>query len=375
MSSRRISAFGVRGGSAFVIALLSLSIASAQRLYWLGTLGEGTLAEGTGVSADGRVVVGFSATQETINYRAFSWSASTGITQLETPSTDRGSYARGVSADGEVIAGYRVNAQGRFVPVRWVNGTLQNIPLPAQGIWGYANGISGDGNTIVGQFSLGAGRLRAFRYHPSTGSVDLGALSSTDVSEALGASYDGSVIVGYSENLSTGPRAVIWTSTGNIQDISQGHSSRAFAVTPDGEVVVGSYGAGNQAIAFRWSASRGFESLGTFEGTSWTRPLAVAQGGTVIVGEAILDSNDLVAVRWIEGVGWQNLNLVYESLLAPESVLLRATGISPDGRYIVGFGYNSLTERGEAWLLDTIPEPTSLLFLACGLTVLLKRRR
>ncbi len=83
----------------------------------------------------------------------------------------------------------------------------------------------------------------------------------------------------------------------------------------------------------------------------------------------------MIAVRWIEGVGWQDLNLVYESLLAPESVLLRATGVSPDGRYIVGFGYNSLTDRGEAWLLDTVPEPTSLLVLACGLTAFLRRRR
>lgn len=200
-------------------------------------------------------------------------------------------------------------------------------------------------------------------------------MSSTDISEALGASYDGSVIVGYSENLATGPRAVIWTSAGGIQDISQGVASRAFSVTPDGEVVVGSYGAGNQAIAFRWTASGGFESLGTFEGTNWTRPLAITEGSTVIVGEAILESNDMIAVRWIEGVGWQDLNLVYESLLAPESVLLRATGVSADGRYIVGFGYNSLTDRGEAWLLDTVPEPNSLLILACGLTALLKRRR
>ncbi len=118
MTAQRTFTFGVRIGSALVIALLSLSIASSQTLYWLGTLGEGTLAEGTGVSADGRIVVGFSATQETVNYRAFSWSVSTGITQLETPPTDRGSYAQGVSADGEVIVGYRVNAQGRFVPAR-----------------------------------------------------------------------------------------------------------------------------------------------------------------------------------------------------------------------------------------------------------------
>lgn len=49
----------------------------------------------------------------------------------------------------------------------------------------------------------------------------------------------------------------------------------------------------------------------------------------------------------------QNLNQIYASLLADGSFLVDACGISPDGRYIVGSGYNAATQRYEAYLLDT----------------------
>jgi hypothetical protein len=49
----------------------------------------------------------------------------------------------------------------------------------------------------------------------------------------------------------------------------------------------------------------------------------------------------------------ENLNITYASLLTPGSFLWDARAISPDGRYIVGSGYNAATGRSEAFLLDT----------------------
>jgi hypothetical protein len=46
-------------------------------------------------------------------------------------------------------------------------------------------------------------------------------------------------------------------------------------------------------------------------------------------------------------------DLTYASQLTDGSVLEVARAISPDGRYIVGWGYNAATNRTEAFLLDT----------------------
>ncbi|CUU03161.1 PEP-CTERM protein-sorting domain-containing protein [Armatimonadetes bacterium GBS] len=71
----------------------------------------------------------------------------------------------------------------------------------------------------------------------------------------------------------------------------------------------------------------------------------------------------------------ENLNLTYARLLTDGSVLLAARAISPDGRYIVGYGLNAPTGRIEAFLLDTVPEPASLMALSAGLAGLLGLRR
>jgi hypothetical protein len=49
----------------------------------------------------------------------------------------------------------------------------------------------------------------------------------------------------------------------------------------------------------------------------------------------------------------QDLNQLYAALLQNGSVLEEAYSISPNGRYIVGLGYNAATGRNEAFLLDT----------------------
>jgi hypothetical protein len=65
------------------------------------------------------------------------------------------------------------------------------------------------------------------------------------------------------------------------------------------------------------------------------------------------------AFRWTASGGMEDLNTTYARLLTNGSVLWLARAISPNGRYIVGQGYNAATGRHEAFLLETCPSGDS----------------
>jgi probable HAF family extracellular repeat protein len=114
--------------------------------------------------------------------------------------------------------------------------------------------------------------------------------------------------------------------------------------------------------------------LGTLGGDE-SVAYGVSADGLVVVGGAWNAAGDYRAFRWTAAGGMEDLNTTYASLLTDGSVLLVASAISPDGRYIVGVGGNAATGRLEAFLLDTVPEPASLLALGAGLVGLLGLRR
>jgi probable HAF family extracellular repeat protein len=132
-----------------------------------------------------------------------------------------------------------------------------------------------------------------------------------------------------------------------------GGGSEAYGVSADGSVVVGwARNAAGQERAFRWTAARGMQDLGTLGGDGgWAN--AVSADGSVVVGWAYNAAGQKRAFRWTAAGGMEDLNLTYAHLLTDGSVLLEAHAISPDGRYIVGRGYNAATGREEAFLLDT----------------------
>jgi len=139
-----------------------------------------------------------------------------------------------------------------------------------------------------------------------------------------------------------------------------GDRSWAYAVSADGSVVVGkSENAAGRFHAFRWTESGGMQDLGTLPGGRYSYAFAVSADGSVVVGWATNAAGYDRAFRWTASGGMQDLNTTYASLLGNGSELRSAYAISPDGRYIVGRGWNAATGRYEAYLLDTGPRCTA----------------
>jgi len=155
--------------------------------------GNSEFSEARGVNANGQVIVGDSINANGI-YQAFTWQGGS-MTALTSPYVDSASYAYGVSAAGSVVVGYVGN---QSQAVRWVNGT----PSLLSGI-AAAYGVSANGNVLVG-FSIPSSTPVAVRWTPAPGSQSIQSLltaagvsvSGWTLTNALGVSADGTTITG-----------------------------------------------------------------------------------------------------------------------------------------------------------------------------------
>ena len=111
------------------------------------------------------------------------------------------------------------------------------------------------------------------------------------------------------------------------------------------------------ATAPSWSQTLTW--LGTLLGYDRSEAFGVSADGSVVVGGAENADRQSRAFRWTAAGGMENLNITYASLLTDGSQIVLPNAISPDGRYIVGSGYNAATGRNEAFLLDTGPRCTA----------------
>jgi len=188
---------------------------------------------------------------------------------------------------------------------------------------------------------------------PQGGLFDLG-IPAGSFSDAFGLSADGSIAVGWASRAGGLDAAFRWTATGGAQDLMGGAHLRtaALGVSADGRFVhgVAFFHTGRQA--FRWSATTGFErlgSLGANAGQMYTTsaPRAISADGSVIVGWSLTPQGDPQAFRWTQATGLVDLGTF-------GGRFSEALGVSADGNVVVGTsGTASSLIRGFRWEAST----------------------
>ena len=345
---------------------------------------------GGGLSGDGTTTVGVRSTFWCCDIggglyhvpEAARWSASTGVQGLgwlSFPYEFNESFAHDVSADGSVVVGYSANPTP--LAFRWTQATgmvgLGGLGLPGGSI-SVANAVSSDGSVVAGVSPNLSGDTVSFRWAQATGMQSIGDLpGGTVYSIANAINADGSVIAGIGTSAS-GREAYRWTSEGGMQglgDLAGGaFDSSAEAISGDGSVVVGRSTSASGLEAYRWTEATGMVGLGDLPGGIFQSiALDISADGSTIVGSA--NSGVFEAFLWTQLDGMRPLREILANELGLDLTgwqLTSAIGISDDGLTILGAGTNP--DGISAGWIAVIPEPATGLLLLLGLAALGLRR-
>lgn len=249
------------------------------------------------------------------------FAATATIQALRYPSDAIFSTAAAVSANGQAVAG-----GGPSQGFRWtLAGGYESIEGP--NIYNPA-AISADGSTIVGEFGgPPVGPVTAFRWTSAGGVESLGSPVPGGYSFGTAVSGDGSVVAA-----TTGIGPVRWTSATGWQTLATGvFGGSANAISPDGQIIVGSLATANGFEAFRWTQSGGMLVLGDLPGGDVNATAtALTPDGSIIVGTATT-AVGREAFIWTAQDGMHNLGH-----LPGGSRTLSIVGISADGQFVVG---------------------------------------
>ena len=145
--------------------------------------------------------------------------------------------------------------------------------------------------------------------------------------------------------------AFVWTAGTGMLGLGTlpGHTnSHAEDISPDGRYIVGK----SSSRGVMWidnGSGFGFpKKLGALPGVKSSEPKGVSANGQVVVGNSAGK-----AFAWEKNTGMLDLNFVLNKfgMSKPGWNLVDATGVSDDGRYITGMGYNSNTNNWQGWVL------------------------
>jgi probable HAF family extracellular repeat protein len=263
--------------------------AAADVFTPLGFIPGGTSSEGFDISPEGSVALGQSGTSEF--QEAFRWTEQNGMVALGILPGDGAamSEANGASESGNVVIVGRSRIGSSLGAIHWTSGTgMSDLGVGADST---ATDVSADGLVIVGHYLSANGR-EAYRWTMGGGVMGLADLpGGAFASEAHGISGDGQVIVGHGRNNLDFTEAFRWTAGSGMQGLGFlpggiDPQSRAFGTCVDGTVVVGDSRAGANSVAIRWTMADGMQSLGALPGDIESVAFDTSANGSFVVGHS-----------------------------------------------------------------------------------------
>jgi uncharacterized membrane protein len=314
----------------------------------------------TGVSGDGNIVVG----SYDVGGGAWRWTQSEGVQRLggDAPFVAQAAISR----DGRTIVYSHRNSQGLITAAIWEGGqnwrTLGTVPGGVPGgndnrELSTAFSVSGDGSVIVG-LAWVAGGSTGFRWDANTGMAALSRLKNRSARASI-ISSDGHVIAGWDTLQDPGAYSqsragVMWWD--GLERLLHPFSwvGEVLASNSSGTVLAGR-GAPSEAgygHAVRWLAygDGRFEDLGVAAFTSnpirqnnpdVSTALAISEDGNTVVGTSGVGPP--LAMIWTPETKMQYLGdfLRNRGITGFDGwILLECTGVSTDGKTIVGSGFD-----------------------------------
>jgi uncharacterized membrane protein len=218
---------------------------------------------GTGVSeaygvSDNGIAVGL-AYDETNNAIAFRWTEAEGMTRLPVTRTDTYSRANGISHDGSVIYGWNDQEDGFRSGVIWVDGAPIDLVDADGNPLGEALAASADGRVVVGEGYTTANGSEAWRWTAATGAQPIGLLAKASTGARSKASISHGALapkIVRSERAD----ARVGASPSGFFPVA----AYAFAVSDNGNVIVGSSGAFPERHATLWTPATGTVALADY---------------------------------------------------------------------------------------------------------------
>jgi uncharacterized membrane protein len=340
-------------------------LASAQPAYY----NLGPAANVSGLSADGSVASGYIT-----GGPFFHWSATGG--QIFVGGIGAGGGAGGssmISDDGTYFGGNTVDPATQLSQM-----SRYHIPSATWqllgGIGGSSGdegssawGLSGDGQSAVGLGWVNAGTAHAIQWTAPGPTQDLGSTVMGNSSRANSTDFDGSVVVGWQDN-DNGRQAAVWDQGVQVLlfDNLNDPLGEASDVSGNGNWVVGQGGFGEP-----WRLNRAtgvVDRLGLLDPNAFfpsRGATGVSDDGRVVVGFERDFANPFggtFGTIWMEGQGIQDLT----TLVLASGIAL---AVSADGKTIAGL------DNSFGGFIVTLPEPMTASLILPALTTLVLRRK